>query len=104
VKGIFTTDVSYPNRGFNVGEVRAGGANGLHTNDFGGTSSATPLAAGVAALILSARPDLSRAQILEVMEQTCDKIASGYDANGHSNKFGFGRINAGRAVEAALGL
>ena len=104
VKGIFTTDVSYPNRGFNVGEVKAGGANGLHTNDFGGTSSATPLAAGVAALILSARPDLSRAQILEVMEQTCDKIASGYDANGHSNKFGFGRINAGRAVEAARGL
>ena len=56
VRGIYTTDVSIPNRGFNIGDAAAGGADGLHTNDFGGTSSATPLAAGVAALVLSLRP------------------------------------------------
>ncbi len=104
VRGIYTTDVSYPNRGFNLGKVQAGGADGLHTNDFGGTSSATPLAAGVAALVLSARPDLTAAQVREVMENTCDKIGSGYGASGHSPKFGNGRIDAGQAVEAAREL
>jgi subtilisin family serine protease len=104
VRGIYTTDVSYENRGFNLGSAQAGGADGLHTNDFSGTSSATPLAAGVAALVLSARSGLSRGQVRELMEQTCDKIGGGYDANGHSSRFGFGRINAGRAVQAAKAL
>jgi len=101
VRSIYTTDVSLPNRGFNIGKVAAGGADGLHTNDFGGTSSATPLAAGVGALVLSVRPDFTAAQVREVMQTTSDKIGTGYDANGHSNKFGYGRINAGRALEAA---
>jgi subtilisin family serine protease len=104
VRGIYATDVSYPDRGFNLGSAQAGGADGLHTNDFSGTSSATPLAAGVAALVLSARSGLSRGQVRELMEQTCDKIGSGYDANGHSPRFGHGRINAGRAVAAAKAL
>lgn len=104
VRGIYTTDVSYANRGFNVGKAQAGGVDGLHTNDFGGTSSATPLAAGVGALVLSARPDLTAAQVREVIEKNCDRIGTGYDANGHSDRFGFGRINAGRAVEAARAL
>ena len=101
LRGIYTTDVSYANRGFNIGKVSAGGADGLHTNDFGGTSSATPLAAGVAALVLSVRPDLTRAQVREAMTTTCDRIGAGYDANGHSNKFGYGRVDAARAVQAA---
>jgi subtilisin family serine protease len=104
VRGIYTTDVSYTNRGFNTGSAAAGGADGLHTNDFGGTSSATPLAAGVAALVLSARPDLTAAQVRAVMQATCDRIGSGYDANGHSREFGFGRVNAGKAVEEARKL
>ena len=103
VRGIYTTDVSYPNRGFNVGKVPAGGADGLHTNDFGGTSSATPLAAGVAALMLSVRPGLTAAEVRALMEATCDRIGSGYGADGHSPKFGRGRVNAGEAVAAAKG-
>jgi subtilisin family serine protease len=104
VRGIFTTDVSIPNRGFNVGRNDEGGVDGLHTNSFGGTSSATPLAAGVAALVLSVNPDLNRADLRDLLARTADKIGSGYDANGHSNRFGFGRINAGRAVQEALGI
>jgi subtilisin family serine protease len=104
IRGVFTTDVSLPNRGFNTGKAKAGGVDGLHTNDFGGTSSATPLAAGVAALILSVRPDLSATQVRQVMQQSCDKIGDGYDANGHSDNFGFGRINAAAAVKAAQAL
>ena len=104
VRGIFTTDVSYPNRGFNTGTAGAGGADGRHTNDFGGTSSATPLAAGIAALVLSAKPGLTAAQVRTLMESTCDRIGSGYDASGRSPRFGYGRVNAGKAVAAAKAL
>ncbi|MFY9618578.1 MAG: S8 family serine peptidase [Pyrinomonadaceae bacterium] len=104
VRGIFTADVSTANRGFNVGRADRGGVDGLHTNNFGGTSSATPLTAGVAALVLSANPNLTRTDLRDVLTSTAEKIGSGYDANGHSNQFGFGRIDAGRAVAAALSL
>jgi len=103
VHGIYTTDVSLPNRGYNLGKAESGGKNGLYTNDFGGTSSATPLAAGVGALMLSVNPDLNRTDLRDLMKSTADKIGSGYDSKGHSDKFGHGRINAARAVEAALG-
>jgi subtilisin family serine protease len=103
-RGIFTTDVSVANRGFNVGREDGGGADGLHTNSFGGTSSATPLAAGVAALVLSVNPNLTRTDLRDVLTSTADKIGSGYDASGHSDRFGFGRINAGNAVQAAVGM
>ena len=103
-RGIYTTDVALPDRGFNLGSAAAGGKDGLHTNDFGGTSSATPLAAGVAALVLSARSGLTRAQVVDVMAQTCDRIGTGYGADGHSDRFGHGRLNAGKAVAAAKAL
>lgn len=105
VKGITTTDVSYPNRGFNTGDSSAGGKDGLHTNSFGGTSSATPLVAGIVALILSVRPDLTLTDVREILRDSADKIgpASSYTGNpGHSVAFGYGRINAGAAVDAAL--
>jgi subtilisin family serine protease len=103
--GIFTTDVSTPNRGFNVGVAGMGGADGLHTNDFGGTSSATPLAAGVAALVLGAHPKLTRDEVRDLLQRTADKIgpASSFE-NGHSTDFGFGRVNASTAVAEAVKL
>jgi subtilisin family serine protease len=103
-RDIFTTDVSIANRGFNTGNAAAGGVDGLHTNSFGGTSSATPLAAGVAALVLSVNPSLTVAQLKQVLASTADKIGSGYNAAGHSEKFGYGRVNAAKAVNAAREL
>ena len=100
-RGIFTTDVAIANRGFNTGNAAAGGADGRHTNSFGGTSSATPLAAGVAALVLSVDNSLTVAELKNLLARTADKIGSGYDAAGHSDKFGFGRVNAAKAVQAA---
>jgi subtilisin family serine protease len=104
--GIFTTDVGYPDRGFNLGSAAAGGADGLHANDFGGTSSATPLAAGVAALVLSANPNLPRGDVRKILQETADKIgpANAYKPNGHSDEYGYGRINADKAVARALQL
>jgi subtilisin family serine protease len=105
IEGVFTTDVSSPpGRGFNIGLSERGGADGLHTNEFGGTSSATPLAAGVAALVLSVLPDLTRDELRELLITTADKIggAAQYGPNGHSDNFGFGRVSAAKAVAAAL--
>jgi subtilisin family serine protease len=98
---IFTTDVSYDNRGYNVGEEDEGGANGLYTDTFGGTSSATPLAAGVAGLVLSVNPRLDREEVRQILRRTADKIGRGYDRKGHSRSFGYGRLNAARAVREA---
>jgi subtilisin family serine protease len=101
VLGIFTTDVSFPGRGFNIGRADRGGKDGLCTNEFGGTSSATPLAAGIAALVLSANPRLSSDEVRDVLRATTDKIGTGYDAQGFSQRFGYGRVNAAKAVAEA---
>ena len=104
-KGIYTTDVSIPRRGFNTGDVGSGDAEGLYTNSFGGTSSATPLAAGVAALILSLNPNLKWDQVRKYMCETADKICleSGRYINGYSEFYGYGRINAYNALKAVKG-
>lgn len=101
VLGIFTTDVSLPGRGFNVGRAERGGRDGLCTNEFGGTSSAAPLAAGIAALVLSANPGLASEEVRDVLRGSADKIGTGYDAQGFSQRFGYGRVNAAKAVAEA---
>ena len=76
---------------------------GDYTFDFGGTSSATPLAAGLAALVLSVNPELTSAGVKRIMMETADKIdeANGEYIDGHSRWYGHGRINADRAVASA---
>ena len=67
-----------------------------------GTSYATPAAAGVGALVLSANPDLQWNQLLQILRDTCDKIGGvTYDAQGHHIRYGFGRLNAETAVNQA---
>jgi subtilisin-like proprotein convertase family protein len=43
------------------------------TDSFGGTSSATPLVAGVAALTISANPDLTALEVVSILKQTASK-------------------------------
>jgi subtilisin-like proprotein convertase family protein/subtilisin family serine protease len=83
----------------------APGYNGLadqdYTNGFGGTSSATPLAAGVAGVLLSQDPTLTLAEVRALMRGTADKIGPlAYDANGFNLQYGYGRINADNLVRA----
>ncbi|HEV8717342.1 MAG TPA: S8 family serine peptidase [Candidatus Binatia bacterium] len=102
--GIWTTDNMGPS-GYNPGQTSKGDAAGNYTNSFGGTSSASPGAAGVAALVLSRNPNLRWDEVRELMKNCCDKIdtqAGNYDANGHSPQYGYGRLNAKRAVELAV--
>jgi len=75
---------------------------GNYTRYFNGTSAACPIAAGVVALTFSANPSLTGAEARFIVEQTADKVGGvSYDSNGHNNYYGYGRINAGRAVRAA---
>ncbi len=77
---------------------------GSRFQHFGGTSSATPLVAGICALILSAHPSLKASEVKDILCKTADKIgrASDYDSRGFSRKFGYGRVNADKAVAEAL--
>lgn len=64
-----------------------------------GTSFASPYAAGVAALVISADPSLTPDEVSAIMAQTAvDKGTPGYDTG-----FGWGFVNAGAAVAAAAG-
>jgi subtilisin family serine protease len=104
--GIWTTDRS-GRLGYNPGGpgTTEGDPAGNYTNSFSGTSSSTPGAAGVAALVLSRNPELRWDQVRDVLKRCCDRIdAAGgqYDASGRSDKYGYGRLNARKAVELAL--
>jgi subtilisin family serine protease len=104
-RGIFTTDNETYGLGFNQ--------NSIYTNRFGGTSSACPLVAGIAALIISANPNLTAKEVKEIIQDTADKIVDNdidpilnvnkgtYNQNGHSEWFGYGKINAAKAVRKA---
>ena len=99
-----TTDVRGTN-GYNRANSPAGDyCNANAADGFGGTSSATPLAAGIAGLMLSVNPELTPAEVREILHATADKIDkpnADYDANGWSSQYGFGRVNAAAAVQRA---
>lgn len=91
----------------------AGYAVGDYFDRFNGTSAATPHVAGLAALILSMRPNLTNVQARSLIETTCDKISPATYVYGNvahktsgtwNNEVGYGRINVERALLAACAL
>ncbi|WP_129125910.1 S8 family peptidase [Geomonas oryzae] len=102
-KGIFTTDVTGTYE-YNGTTLPAGYSEGDFTEDFGGTSSATPLVAGVVGLLLSVNSMLTAAEVKEILKRTARKIGdpSLYDHAGHSIFFGYGCINARAAINYVL--
>jgi subtilisin family serine protease len=106
-RGITTTD----NEGFGLNSDFTPGSR--FTDDFGGTSSATPTVAGVGALVLSANPSLTALEVRQILQQTADKDLSlvtdtpvnedgAFNDEGFSLWFGYGKVNAFRAVQAAV--
>ena len=103
-RGVVTTDNRDLGEGFTPGS--------RYTEEFGGTSSATPTVAGVCGLILSRNPNLTALQVKQLLQQTADKdlkidsetlvYESGDFADGFSLWFGHGKVNAFKAVKAAV--
>jgi subtilisin family serine protease len=96
-----------------IGTALSGGpAN--YTDVFGGTSSATPLAAGIAALCLSVNPELSWVELRQILRTTAVQIdianvnptgqwidVTGDGVVDFSQWYGWGRLDADAAVTAA---
>ena len=104
--GITTTDLIGAN-GYNAGALIP---DANYTNDFGGTSSACPLAAGVVALVLQSKPTLGWRDVQEILIRSATKVNptdTDWVNNGagwHFNhKYGAGLINAQAAVTIAAG-
>ncbi len=104
--GITTVDRSGVD-GYNSSPSTSGGD---YTDDFGGTSSATPTAAGIVALMLGKNPDLGWRDVREILIRTAAKPPSSIGstewvdntAGFHFNhNFGAGLIDATAAVSLA---
>jgi thermitase len=93
---------SWSNRGNNLDLVAPGNVyttlpGGLYGVG-GGTSFASPIVAGAAALVLSVNPNLTPGQVQDILKQGADDLGlAGWDSN-----FGSGRINVGHALSLAL--
>jgi subtilisin family serine protease len=69
---------------------------------FSGTSASAPMAAAIATLVLSVNPSLSKEEVLEIFKATAIKAGGyPYDINGRNDHWGYGRLEAGDAVELA---
>lgn len=62
-----------------------------------GTSFASPIVSGVAALALSVNPSLTASALVTLLEQTTDNPGAGF-----GELLGWGRVNAYKAAQAAL--
>ena len=97
--GITTTDVMGV-EGYSFGN---------YADDFGGTSSATPLVAGITSLLLEANPNLGNRDVMEILASTASTVDAAnptWRTNGagfpFSHSFGGGMADATAAVVRAL--
>ena len=78
-----------------------------YTNQFSGTSSAAPVITGAFGVIFSVNPELTLEEAVEILHESADKVnpeTGFYKEDGHSVKFGYGRLNLLKAVRLAMGL
>lgn len=73
-------------------------SNGGSYGSWSGTSFASPITAGVAALVMSANPLLYNSDVEEVLHKTSVDLGSA----GRDSYYGYGRVNAAQAVSLAL--
>ncbi|MFZ1322637.1 MAG: S8 family serine peptidase [Ignavibacteria bacterium] len=99
---IFTTDIS-GNGGYTAGN---------YVSNFNGTSSATPNAAGVVALMLSIDSTLRWEKVREYLCRSADKVGNyNYNSEGPNsdlgytwnNEMGYGKVNSYNAVRYTAG-
>ncbi len=74
---------------------------------FSGTSAAAPVVTGFFGTIFSINPELTLEEAVEIMKLSSDKVypeTGSWDEDGHSVKFGWGRVNVLKAARLAMGL
>ncbi len=69
-----------------------------YTNRFSGTSSSCPIAAGTAALVLSANPNLTGLEVRRILLHSAQDLGD----KGWDKYYGNGRVDAGKAVNMAF--
>lgn len=94
-------DFMAPGVRIHCADIRGAGGfgSGDYISNFNGTSSATPHAAGVGALVWSQNPALTNSGLLGVLQTNCDDLGTA----GYDTQTGYGRLNAYRAVQNASG-
>ena len=117
-------DSEYANNEFNSTKpVHIENQDCNYTSTFNGTSAATPMVSGVAALILGANPQLTWRDVKYILAKTARKIDANNEVRGKvvvnnvevetgwiensagfnfHNAYGFGAVNAASAVQLAL--
>ncbi len=70
---------------------------GMSYKSMSGTSAATPQVSGVAALLLSVNPTLSNRDVRKILQQSADDLGF----RGKDSVYGYGKVNASRAVSIA---
>lgn len=63
-----------------------------------GTSASTPITAGIAALVISARPELTPLQVRDAIRNTADRVEISRFPNHPNNFVGWGKANSLRAL------
>jgi hypothetical protein len=71
----------------------------LYTGEFGGTSAAAPVIAGIVGLVRSVGPSLSAAQTITVLASTADRVGGDAYLDGRNDDYGYGRGNLGAALD-----
>ena len=81
-------------------------SNTNYTSYWGGTSQATPLVAGIASLLLAQKPSRTPAEIKSIIQSTSeDQVGDPLeDIEGWDKYYGYGRVNAFKALSQILGL
>ncbi len=116
----YRSDYSQYGTGLDFVTASSGGTNGISTTDrtgadgyvsgdyddaFGGTSSSSPLAAGIAALVLAKNTNLTAGEVRALLRKSCAKIGgvtySGGDAGagGWNTYYGYGKLMATLALD-----
>jgi subtilisin family serine protease len=73
-----------------------------YTSSFGGTSSATPLVSGIAAVIIADDPLLTSAEVRTILHDGADKIGPYAYPGGRNDFYGYGRVNLRDSVCSVL--
>ncbi len=113
--GVYTTDLMGL-AGYNPTQNNVALSQKDYTNDFNGTSAATPVVSGVIALILKANPNLGWRDVKEILLRSSRKVAptdaewisrsggrNGIAPIKHNPKYGGGMVDAAAAVAMATG-